>query len=142
MMQFGDSPPDDLANQWRYQLDRFVQENSTDLAALAWGLLVEWENSGDALGIVLEPKPQFVQYSRQSLEELNQKLNRRIQEVLGIIDNYNPQEEVAILAINQGQIKLIYYQSNPAPPICFEEKKGDLAGLLQTLEETLSQQIT
>jgi hypothetical protein len=36
-MQFGDSPPDNLENQWRYQLDRFVTENKTSLAALAWG---------------------------------------------------------------------------------------------------------
>jgi hypothetical protein len=33
----------------------------------------------------------------------------KIQEILGILDNYNHQEEVAIIAINQGQIKLIYY---------------------------------
>ncbi|MEA5510030.1 hypothetical protein VB715_09665 [Crocosphaera sp. UHCC 0190] len=141
MIQFGDSPPDDLTNQWRYQLDRFVQENSGSLAALSWGLLAEWGDSRDALGIDLQPQPHFVRCSRPAIEELNRKVDRKIQEILGILDGYNPQEEVAILAMSQGQIKLIHYRSEPTPPQCFDEKKQDLDSLIQELETIMSQQI-
>lgn len=142
MIHFGDSPPDDIANQWRYQIDRFVQEHQTDLAALAWGLLQEWGDSQDALGIDLQPQPHFIRCSRQAIEELNQKVDRKIQEILGIIDNYNPQEEVAILAIGQGQIKLIHYQSDPPPPVCFDEKQKNLESLIETLETIMIRDIT
>ena len=142
MIHFGDSPPDDVANQWRYQIDRFVQEHQTDLAALAWGLLQEWGDSRDALGIDLQPQPHFIRCSRQAIEELNQKVDRKIQEILGIIDNYNPQEEVAILAIGQGQIKLIHYQSDPPPPVCFDEKQKNLESLIETLETIMIRDMT
>jgi len=42
MMRFEQPIPDDPANQWRYQLDQFVQENQQELAGLMWGLLSEW----------------------------------------------------------------------------------------------------
>ncbi|MGB5592770.1 MAG: hypothetical protein WBM62_01885 [Crocosphaera sp.] len=136
-MQFGDSPPDNLENQWRYQLDRFVTENKTSLAALAWGLTNEWEDQTDALGIDLQPQPHFIRCSRQSLDELNKNVEGKIQEILGIIDNHNYQEEVAIIAISQGQIKLIYYQSDPFPPVCFQEQQKTLDDLIEELETTM-----
>ena len=137
MIQFGDSLPDNLENQWRYQLDRFVDENKQNLGALAWGLKNEWEEEKDVLGIDLEPEPHFIRCSRQSLEELNKKVEGKIQEILGIIDNYNFQEEVAIIAVNKGQIKLIYYQCDPFPPVCFEEKQINLDNLIEELESSL-----
>ncbi len=142
MVQFGDSPPDNLENQWRYQLDRFVTENKTSLAALAWGLTNEWEDQTDALGIDLYPQPHFIRCSRQSLEKLNQNLDRKIQEILGILDGYNPEEEVAIIAISQGQIKLIYYTSEPFPPLCFQGKQETLENLLEELEQKMTQIIS
>lgn len=137
MMQFGESIPDNSENQWRYQLDRFVTENKNDLAALAYGLKKEWEDEKDVLGIDLEPEPHFIRCSRQSLEQLNRNVEGKIQEILGIFDNYNKEEEVAMLAINKGQIKLIYYKSEPSPPICFDEKESDVDNLIEELENTM-----
>ncbi|WP_107666400.1 hypothetical protein [Cyanothece sp. BG0011] len=136
-MQFGESVPDNAENQWRYQLDRFVTENKQDLAALAYGLKKEWEDNNDVLGIDLEPEPHFIRCSRQSLEQLNRNVEGKIQEILGIFDNYNAQEEVAMIAINKGQIKLIYYKSDPVPPVCFEEKESDVDNLIEELETTM-----
>ncbi len=136
-MQFGESVPDNAENQWRYQLDRFVTENKQDLAALAYGLKKEWEDNNDVLGIDLEPEPHFIRCSRQSLENLNRNVEGKIQEILGIFDNYNDQEEVAMIAINKGQIKLIYYKSDPSPSVCFEEKKSNLDKLIEELESTM-----
>ncbi|ACB51321.1 unknown [Crocosphaera subtropica ATCC 51142] len=136
-MQFGESIPDNLENQWRYQLNRFVTENKKTLAALAWGLKNEWEEKKDVLGIDLQPEPHFIRCSRQSLEELNRNVEGKIQEILGIFDNYNEQEEVALIVINKGQIKLIYYQSDPFPPVCFDEKQSSLDSLIEELENTM-----
>ena len=137
MMQFGESIPDNLENQWRHQLDRFVTENQQDLAALAWGLKNEWENDEDVLGIDLEPEAHFIRCSRQSLEELNRNVQGKIQEILGIVENYNYNEEVAMIAINQGQIKLIYYQCESSPSLCFDEKQMSLDSLIEQLESTM-----
>ncbi len=136
-MQFGESIPDNLENQWRYELDRFVTENKQDLAALAWGLKNEWENDQDLLGIDLEPEAHFIRCSRQSLEELNRNVEGKIQEILGIFDNYNYNKEVAMIAINQGQIKLIYYQCDSSPSLYFDEKKISLDSLIEQLESTM-----
>ena len=137
MMQFSESVPDNSENQWRYQLDRFVTENKQALAALAWGLKNEWENDQDVLGIDLEPEPHFIRCSRQSLDELNRNVEGKIQEVLGIVDNYNYNEEVAMIAINEGQIKLIYYQCAQSPSVFFDEENMSLDGLIEQLESTM-----
>ncbi|ACK67668.1 conserved hypothetical protein [Rippkaea orientalis PCC 8801] len=141
MIQFGSSPPGDQANQWRYQLDSFVEEHQNALAALAWGLLQEWDNHQDAIGIDLQPQPHFVRCSRQAIEELNKKVNRQIQEILGVLDGYNPQEEVVMIAIAKGQLKLIHFKPDPFPPVCFEEVSKTLEELIQTLEELMAQKI-
>lgn len=132
-------PPDDQADRWRYLLDEFVDENQQEFAALAWGLLQEWGDSKETLGIDLKPKPHFVCCSRESLEKLNRKVNRKIQEILGILDGYNPETEVTAIAIGEGQVKLIHFQSNPSPPECFEQLKIDLDTLIQQLEQRLSE---
>ena len=142
MIQFGNFPPDDQVNQWRYQLDIFVEENRPSLAALAWGLLQEWGNNQDTLGIDLEPQPHFVCCSRQSIEELNQKVNRQIQEILGVLDGYNPDEEVVIIAIGKGQLKLINFKPEPAPPFCFEQVSSGLEQLIEELEELMVKQLS
>ncbi|WP_172957468.1 beta-carboxysome assembly chaperone CcmS [Aphanothece sacrum] len=140
-MKFGTVPPDDQANQWRYQLDKFVQDNQQSLAALAWGLKLEWGENKDVLGIDLKPQPHFICCSRQAIEDLNKKVDRQIQEVLGILDGYNPQEEVAIIGIGTGQIKLIHFKSNPSPPLCFEQIPNNLDELIQKLEQFMIEQI-
>jgi predicted HTH transcriptional regulator len=142
MMKFEQPIPDDPANQWRYQLDQFVEENQEQLAALMWGLLTEWgEDSQEILGIDLKPQPHFICCSREALDKLNRKVNHKIQEMLGIIDRYNPSEEVAIVAIGDGQVKLIYFQPDPSPPECFDRLEIDLDTLIQQLEQKMLAEI-
>lgn len=142
MIKLGTTPPDDTKNEWRYQLDQFVQENQQSLAALAWGLLQEWgDNSKDALGIDLIPKPHFVCCSRESIEKFNRKVNNQIQEILGVLDGYKPEEEVVIIVIGEGQIKLINFKPEPSPPVCFEQTKMDIDKLIILLEKLMSESL-
>jgi hypothetical protein len=142
MMRFDQPIPDDDANQWRFQIDRFVEENRTELAALMWGLLQEWgRESKETLGIDLKPEPHFICCSRDALEKLNRKVDRKIQEILGIVARYNPEEEVAIVAIGNGQIKLVYYKPDIVPPECFEKLSIDLDTLIRQLETKMASEI-
>jgi hypothetical protein len=133
--------PNTPENQWRIKLDRFVQQNQQKLAALAWGLQQEWGDLDNTLGIDLQPKPHFVACSRKSLETLNKNVNGQIQEILGILDGYKPEEEVSIVAIGEGQIKLIHFQSQPSPPDCFAQAEEDLDALIQVLENRLQERL-
>jgi hypothetical protein len=142
MIQFSNLPPNDLENQWRYKLDRFVEENQQSLAALAWGLSQEWGDSRETLGIDLKPHPHFVCCSSDALETLNRKVDRKIQEILGILDGYDPIEEVAIIGIGDGQIKLIYFRPDPSPRACFEQTNGDLNALIMQLEQKMSEYLS
>jgi hypothetical protein len=137
MINFGSSPPTDEANRWRSLLDEFVAENEQALAALAWGLLQEWGDNQDTLGIDLKPTPHFVRCSREAIEKLNRKVNRKIQEILGVLDGYDPETEVVAIGIGEGQLKLIYFQPDPPPSVCFEQIEGDLDTLIQQLEERM-----
>lgn len=141
-MKFEPPIPDDTSNQWRYQLDQFVEENQQELAGLMWGLLSEWgEDSQETLGIDLKPTPHFICCSREALEKLNRKVNHKIQELLGIIYRYNPSEEVAIVAIGDGQVKLIYFKPDLSPPECFDRLEVDLDSLIQQLEAKMLAEI-
>ena len=46
-----------------------------------------------------------------------------------------------ILAIGEGQVKLINYQSDPFPPLCFDQVGEEPTALLEKLEERLAKQI-
>ena len=141
MIRLSNTPPDDAENRWRYQLDEFVKDNQQELAALAWGLLQEWSDRSNTLGIDIKPKPHFVACSRNSIEELNRKVNNQFREVLGILDGYQPEKEVVIIGIGNGQIKLINFQPDPSPPVCFEQITEDLDTLIHRLEEYLDRQM-
>ncbi len=141
MIGFGSLPPDDAKNNWRSQLDQFVKANEKELAALAWGLSLEWGDRNDILGIDLKPKPHFVACSREAIETLNRQVNHRLQEILGILDGYKPEEEVAIIGIGDGQIKLINFQPKLPPPECFEQIEEDIDTLIKQLEERMNQQL-
>jgi hypothetical protein len=131
--------PNTPENKWRMKLDRFVQANQKELAALAWGLQQEWDNSDNTLGIDLKPKPHFVVCSRKSLETLNKNVNGQIQEILGILDGYKRDEEVAVVAIGEGQIKLIHFQPKLTPANCFAEVNKDVDRLIELLETRLGE---
>ena len=138
MIEFINPVPNNQENQWRSRLDSFAKEHQIELAALSWGLYQEWgENSQDILGIDLKPTPHFIRTSRDSVEKLNEKVEQKLKEILGILDGYKPQEEVVIIGVGEGQVKLIYFKLTPAPPDCFTEIQKDLDSLISDLEEKM-----
>jgi len=141
MFDLGDNRPEVAEQKWRSQLDLFVTDYEQQLAALAWGLKQEWGESSDVLGIDLQPTPHFVACSQASLEKLNKNTRGIIQEILGIIDNYDPALEVVIVGIGEGQLKLINFQPSIIPAECFAAIDSDLDELIITLENAISQYI-
>ncbi|MFM2312270.1 MAG: hypothetical protein RLZZ04_1546 [Cyanobacteriota bacterium] len=142
MFDFGDHRPEIAEQKWRSQLDLFVTDYEQQLAALAWGLKQEWGESDDILGIDLQPTPHFVACSQDSLEKLNQNTKGIVQEILGIVDHYDPELEVVIVGIGQGQIKLINFQPKKSPVECWAAGDQDLDGLISTLETALSEYVS
>jgi hypothetical protein len=134
--------PDTPENQWRFQLDDFARDNQQELAGLFWGLLQEWGDGDDILGIDLKPTPHFVACPKQNIRELNRKVGGYLQEILGLLDNYKPEAEVAILAIGEGQIKLIYFQPEIPPPVCFKNLGNGIDGAIENLERLLAEAIS
>ncbi|MBE9045244.1 hypothetical protein IQ255_12705 [Pleurocapsales cyanobacterium LEGE 10410] len=141
MFDLGNNRPEIAAQKWRAQLDFYVSDYESQLAALVWGLQQEWGENEDVLGIDLQPTPHFVACSRESLEKLNRDTRGRLQEILGIIDGYDRATEVIIIGIGEGQIKLINFQPEITPADCFTEISLDLDQLISTLEAALSQYI-
>jgi len=128
-------------NEWREQLADFAQANQQELAALAWGLWQEWGESDETLGIDLDPTPHFVCCPKQAIATLNQNVNHKLKEVLGIVDHHNPETEVLLIGLAKGQIKLIQFQVEPPPPVCFQQMGVDVDTLLSRLEQRLCQQM-
>lgn len=139
MMMFGNPQPIGEEQKWRKQLDLFVQAHQHELAALSWGLFLERGASDDTLGIDLEPSPRFVFCPKAAIERLNSSVDHQIQEILGFVDAHQPEKEVLIVGIGKGQIKLIQFEPNPSPAVCFEQVGGDVDSLLVRLEESLGE---
>ena len=142
MFDLGDNRPEIAEQKWRSQLDFFVTDYEAELAALAWGLKQEWGENEDVLGIDLQPTPHFVACSQDSLEKLNKNTRGRLQEILGIVDGYDPTVEVVIIGIGEGQIKLINFQPEKTPSECLADINGDLDRLSETLETALGKYIS
>jgi hypothetical protein len=142
MIQFGNNQGNTAQDKWRSQLDIFVQTNQQQLSALAWGIQQEWGDLENILGIDLKPTPHFVACSRSAIEQLDRNTNGHLQEILGLIDGYKPEEEVLMIAIGDGQIKLIHFQPQPSPPICFEQSPENLDTLIETLSVKLAQKVS
>jgi len=138
---FGRPQPEKAEDQWKHQLDRFVQENKQELAALAWGLFLEREKSENTLGIDLQPQPHFVYCPKDAIAELNRKVQNNLQEILGIVDAHNPEKEVLIIGIGNDQIKLIQFEPEPPPSACFEQVGENVDTLLERLEQYLTQRL-
>ncbi len=141
MFDLGDNRPEIAEQKWRSQLDFFVTDYEEQLAALAWGLKQEWGERNDVLGIDLKPTPHFVACSQDNLEKLNRNTKGRIQEILGIVDGYDPAREVVIIVIGEGQVKLINFQPETTPGDCFVATDGDIDQLISTLETALNKYI-
>jgi hypothetical protein len=140
MFNLSNNQPEIVAQKWRSQLDHFVTDYEQQLAALAWGLQQEWGDNQDILGIDLQPTPHFVACSPESLEKLNKNTKGQIQEILGIVDGRDQATEVVIIAIGEGQIKLINFQPETTPPDCFA-LNGDIEQLIDSLETALSKYV-
>lgn len=139
-MQFGSSKNNQTQEKWRWQIDNFVEANSTQLAALTWGLQQEWNDDNDTiLGIDLKPQPHFVACNKEQIEKLNRSTKGHLQEVLGLIDGYQPDIEVLNLVIGEGQVKLIHFQPQTSPPDCLQAEQKDLDSLIETLEVKLKE---
>jgi hypothetical protein len=141
MFDLGNNRPEIAQQKWRSQLDLFVTDYKSQLAALAWGLKQEWQDSNDVLGIDLKPQPHFVACSYENLEVLNQNTRGQLQEILGIVDGYDPQVEIVIVVIGEGQVKLINFQPESTPSDYFAATDGDINQLITTLETALAKYI-
>ncbi|NEO37010.1 MAG: hypothetical protein F6J90_12085 [Moorea sp. SIOASIH] len=141
MNLFGSNRQDLPANHWQRQLDQFVKANQKELAALAWGLFLEKGESDETLGLDLKPKPHFVYCPREAIETLNRQVNHQIQEILGVVDAHKPEQEVLIIGIGNGQLKLIQFEPELSPPECFEQVGKDVDQLLEELEKQMSETI-
>ena len=127
--------------KWRSHVDWFVQDYQPQLAALVWGLQQEWQNDGTIVGIDLQPTPHFIPCSPDALQKLNKRVGGRIQEILGIISGADPTKETYIICIGGGQLKLIYFEAEPSPQVCFESHGDDLDQLIADLEKTMAETI-
>ncbi len=141
MIKLDSNQPSLGEQSWQTLLDRFVETHRQELAALAWGLRLQWGEQPDTLGIDLKPTPHFVACPKSAIEQLNQSVQNRLQEILGIVDGYQPEKEVVIIGIGFDHVKLIYFESNPTPPDCFEEFGKDVDSLLKQLEDSMNQMI-
>ena len=140
MLLFGSPQQDQDGNNWRRKLDIFVKANQKEIAALAWGLLLErGEESDQTLGIDIEPTPHFVYCSREAIETLNRNVKDHIQEILGVLDAHDPDKEVVIISIGEGQIKVIQFEPELSPPNCFEQVALDVDTLLEQIEKRMSE---
>jgi hypothetical protein len=136
---FSPPQPQSPENIWRSQLDQFVKSHQQELAALSWGLWLENGDSQGTIGINLKPTPNFVYCPIDAIEKFNERAENRLQEILGLIKHYKPETEVLMIAIGKDQIKLVYFEPQPAPPVCFEQVGKDVDTLMDEIELGLSQ---
>lgn len=141
MIQFGSTSPDSGEKNWRNQLNQFVKAHQQELAALAWGLWLENGDTKGTLGLDIKPKPHFVYCPKQAIEALNNQVENKLQEILGVVDAHKPEVEVLIIGIGEGQIKIIQFEPDPPPPICFEQVGADVDTLLERIEQGMAEQI-
>ncbi|HEY9892517.1 MAG TPA: hypothetical protein V6D37_12075 [Candidatus Sericytochromatia bacterium] len=141
MIMFGKPQPERAEDKWKHQIARFVNDHKPELAALAWGLHLEGGESQDTLGIDLQPTPHFVYCPKSAIEELNRNANNQLQEILGIVDAHKPEKEVLIIGIGNDQLKLIQFEPEPSPAVCFEQVGKDVDTLLGELEKGLKEQL-
>jgi hypothetical protein len=140
-MIFTTNQPESSDNKWSHQLDKFVREYRKELAALSWGLWLENGDSQGIIGIDLQPTPHFVYCPKEAIEKLNSNVDSRLQELLGIVEHHKPDTEVLMIGIGKDQIKLIYFEPEPAPPSCYEQVGQDVNTLIEQLEQHLSEQV-
>jgi hypothetical protein len=139
-MQFGSSKDSQTQEKWRWQIDNFAEDHANQLAALTWGLQQEWKDSNSTiLGIDLKPKPHFVACTKEQIAKLNRSTRGHLQEILGLIDGYQPDIEVLNLVIGEGQVKLIHFQLQTSPADCWNLEAKNVEQLVEELETKLQE---
>ena len=145
MPEFFSSQLNPTEQGWRQQLELFVESHKQELAALAWGISLNTEAERGILGVDFQPSPHLVFCSVTAIAELNRKVDNQIQEILGIIDANQLDEEVLILGLGTGkgfEFKLIQFKPEPAPLQCYEQSISNGEGQLQHLEQQLNQYLS
>ncbi len=130
---------DDAQHPWRYRLDQFAKDEQTALAALAWAFYQQWATKEKYLGLDLQPQPHFISCDPPAIAKLNDQVNGRIQEMVGILHGYDPHSEVAIFVIGPTQFKLLFFQPTPDPETCFKDLGLGIEELREKLEKTLTE---
>ena len=138
------APRPDTRNLKR--IDQFVRRNRFELAALVWGYTEQLQAQNvpiEYLGIDLQPQPRFITCSRSQLETLNQQVDNRLREAIGVLDGYDPAKEVLMVGIADGQVQLIVFASeDPTPAECFTQVNADVETLLDRLEARMQAELT
>ena len=145
MPEFFSPKLDPTERTWRQQLELFVESHQQELAALTWGVSLNPEAERGVLGVDFQPSPHLVFCSVAAIAELNRKVGNQIQEILGIIDALQPEEEVLILGLGKGkgfEFKLIQVKPEPTPPQCYEQSIANGEVPLQQLEQQLNQYLS
>lgn len=138
---FASTQPEIPQPKWLHQLDKFVKAHHLELAALFWGLCQQNGNNNGTIGIDLQPKPHFVYCPQSAIENFNDNVDNKLQEILGLIDNHKPEVEVLMIGIGKEQIKLIYFEPETPPPVCFEQLNQSVDELMDLLELRMSEAI-
>jgi hypothetical protein len=129
----------DRDRPWKQRLDEFSRSHQDELAALSWGLWLENGKQMGAIGIDIKPTPHFVYCSEAALQRLNESVDDRLQELLGIVANYQAEKEVAIVAIGLDQVKLVHFAPKTPPPACHEKLGRSPTELMDSLEAAMAE---
>lgn len=135
------SPHDPKHWPWQEKLAKFVADHKPDLAALAWVVAHNQGETPGLIGVDFEPTPHLVFCSVEAIAALNQKVENQLQEILGLIDGYQPDKEVLLLGIGSRddlKIKLVQFEPDPTPPACYEALTVEPEALWQQLESNLA----
>jgi hypothetical protein len=141
-----DSSRPDTRNLKR--IDRFVRDYRREFAALVWGYdrAIEIEAKGgdrEYLGIDLQPTPHIITCTRTQLEALNQSVDNRLREAIGVLDGYNPEKEVLVVGIADGQVQLIVFLcDDPTPAEEFRSVGLSVDVLLDRLEASMATELS
>ncbi len=138
MFGFGRPPSPSPDQQWMQTLDIFVRAQQREFAALTWALAQEQADPPETLGIDLRPTPHLIACPKPALESLNRKVGGQLRELLGVIDGYQPERELLLLGIGEGQIKAIVLEPDLPPPDCLAQFDGDVAAVRAAIEPQLA----
>ncbi len=127
------------------RIDRFVRDYRREFAALVWGYDHAIEAQGgdrEYLGIDLQPSPRFITCTRPQIEALNAKVDNRLREAIGVLDGYDPNKEVLVVGIADGQVQIIVFLcDDPTPEQEFEALGVEVETLLDQLEAEMMREL-